>query len=128
MSDFKEKRATPRYRKRFPGAIKISTGSRSCVADLIDISSGGVGIEYYDMSRFLDVIPNDLVTIEFLVKSTDIADPDARDILRTLEDLCLGSGSASEDIGTRKSENMTMRARVVWIYLNRLGLQFLPSG
>ena len=128
MSDFKEKRATPRYRKRFPGAIKISTGSRSCVADLIDISSGGVGIEYYDMSRFLDVIPNDLVTIEFLVKSKDIADPDARDILRTLEDRWLGSCSVSEDIGTRKSENMTMRARVVWIYLNRLGLQFLPSG
>ena len=128
MSDFKEKRATPRYRKRFPGAIKISTGSRSCVADLIDISSGGVGIEYYDMSRFLDVIPNDLVTIEFLVKSTDIADPDARDILRTLEDRWLVSCSVSEDIGTRKSENMAMRARVVWIYLNRLGLQFLPSG
>ena len=128
MSDLKEKRATPRYRKRFPGAIKISTGSRSCVADLIDISSGGVGIEYYDMSRFLDVIPNDLVTIEFLVKSTDIADPDARDILRTLEDRWLVSCSVSEDIGTRKSENMAMRARVVWIYLNRLGLQFLPSG
>jgi hypothetical protein len=128
MSDFKEKRATPRYRKRFPGAIKISTGSRSCVADLVDIGSGGVGIEYYDMSRFLDVIPNDLVTIEFLVKSEDIADPDARDILRTLEDRWLGSCSVSEDIGTRKSENMTMRARVVWIYLNRLGLQFLPSG
>jgi hypothetical protein len=128
MSDFKEKRATPRYRKRFPGAIKISTGSHSCVADLIDVSSGGVGIEYYDMSRFLDVIPNDLVTIEFLVKSKDITDPEARDILRTLEDRWLGSCSVSEDIGTRKSENMTMRARVVWIYLNRLGLQFLPSG
>jgi hypothetical protein len=98
------------------------------VADLVDIGSGGVGIEYYDMSRFLDVIPNDLVTIEFLVKSEDIADPEARDILRTLEDRWLGSCSVSEDIGTRKSENMTMRARVVWIYLNRLGLQFLPSG
>ena len=45
------------------------------------------------MSRFLDVIPNDLVTIEFLVKSTDIADPDARDIIRTLEDRLLGSSS-----------------------------------
>ena len=126
MSDFKEKRATQRYRKRFPGAIKIWAGSRSCVADLIDISSGGVGIEYYDMSRFLDVIPNDLVTIEFLVKSTDIADPDAKDIIRMLEDRLLGSSSASEDIGAQRSENMTMRARVVWIYLNRLGLQFLP--
>jgi hypothetical protein len=126
MSDLKEKRATQRYRKRFPGAIKISTGSRSCVADLRDIGSGGVGIEYYDMSRFLDVIPNDLVTIEFILKSKDITDPEARDILRTLEERWLGSCSASEDIGTRKSENMTMRARIVWIYLNRLGLQFLP--
>ena len=128
MSDFKEKRATPRYRKRFPGAIKISTGSRSCVADLIDIGSGGVGIEYYDMLRFLDVIPNDLVTIEFILKSQDITDPEARDTLRTLEDRWLGAGSGSEDIGVQRSENMTMRARVVWIYLNRLGLQFLPSG
>ena len=128
MSDFKEKRATPRYRKRFPGAIKISTGSRSCVADLIDIGSGGVGIEYYDMLRFLDVIPNDLVTIEFILKSQDITDPEARDILRTLEERWLGAGSGSEDIGVQRSENMTMRARVVWIYLNRLGLQFLPSG
>ena len=128
MSDFKEKRATPRYRKRFPGAIKISTGSHSCVADLIDVSSGGVGIEYYDMSRFLDVIPNDLVTIEFILKSQDITDPEARDILRTLEERWLGAGSGSEDIGVQRSENMTMRARVVWIYLNRLGLQFLPSG
>ncbi len=128
MSDLKEKRATPRYRKRFPGAIKISTGSRSCVADLIDISSGGVGIEYYDMSRFLDVIPNDLVTIEFLVKSTDIADPEARDIIRMLEDRLLGSSETSGDTEALKSENVIMRARVVWIYLNRLGLQFLPSG
>ena len=126
MSDFKEKRATPRYRKRFPGAIKISTGSHSCVADLIDIGSGGVGIEYYDMSRFLDVIPNDLVTIEFLVKSKDIGDPDARDTIRMLEDRYFGPRGTSGDTEALKSEKMSMRARVVWIYLNRLGLQFLP--
>ncbi len=128
MSDFEEKRATQRYRKRFPGAIKISTGSRSCVADVVDICSGGVGIEYYDMSRFLDVIPNDLVTIEFLVKSTDIVDPDARDTIRMLENRHLGSSETSGDTEERRSENVIMRARVVWIYLNRLGLQFLPSG
>jgi hypothetical protein len=128
MSDFEERRSAQRYRKRFPGAIKLSSGSRSCLADLVDVSSGGIGIEYFDMSRFLDVMPNDVVTIEFLLKSQDIPDPEARDTIRMLEDRLLGPGETSGDASERRSENnMSMRARVAWIYLNRLGLQFLPS-
>ena len=125
MAGFEERRLSHRYSIRIPDAVRIDTDSGSCVADLIDICERGMGVEYFDLLNFLELTPNDVVKVEFLANIDDIVEPEVRKILKVLETHWIGSleGSSSEE--KRDELKMTIPAKVVWVHLNRLGVQFL---
>ena len=49
MTDNHDARKYPRIRVRVPNSLRIKVKDGDCLADLLDISQGGVGAEFFDL-------------------------------------------------------------------------------
>ncbi len=123
-SDFEKLRNHPRHKIRIPNALRVISPDGECVADLLDVSVNGVGIEYFDMLNSLSLKPGDTVEIEFLVSPNEFNSPTVSEIIRKriIED---NPDLFHEDFetGIRELGHIRFRARVAWTYLNRLGFE-----
>lgn len=112
---------------RVPNALRVISPEGECVADLLDVSMSGIGIEYFDMLNSLFLNPGDIVDIEFLVSPNELNSHEVSELLKmkmleqnpVLTDFDFEAGM--EELG-----NLRFTARVVWTYLNRLGFEFIP--
>lgn len=125
-SDFSEKRTYPRFRLRVPNALRIISSDGECVADLLDVSMSGIGIEYFDMLNALTLSEGDIVEVEFLVTPDEIKSKEVSELLKmkmmeqnpVLTELDFEAGM--EELG-----HLRFTARVAWTYLNRLGFELI---
>lgn len=127
-SDFDEKRSYPRFRMRVPNALRVISSDGECVADLLDVSMSGIGIEYFDMLNALSLAEGDVVEVEFLVTPDEINSREVSELLKmkmmeqnpVLTELDFEAGM--EELG-----HLRFRARVAWTYLNRLGFELITQ-
>lgn len=125
--NYEEKRSYPRFRMRVPNALRVIAPNGDCVADLLDVSMSGIGIEYFDMFNSLFLNPGDIVDIEFLVAPNELNSPEVSELLKMK---MMEQNPVLTDFdfeaGIKELGNLRFTARVAWTYLNRLGFEFIP--
>ncbi len=125
FNNYEEKRSYPRFVMRVPNALRIISPDGDCVADLLDVSMSGLGIEYFDMLNSLFLNPGDIVEIEFLISPADLSSPEVAELLKMK--LMEQNPVLTEfdfEAGMEELRNVRFTARVAWTYLNRLGFEF----
>lgn len=124
MSEARDARRHPRIRVRVPNSLRIRVKEGDCLADLLDISQSGVGVEFFDLFDVLIFSEGDVVKLEFLLKPEHVGEKTASDILKSIQKNKGESGN--QTAGTEESrEAFEVDAKIVWTYLNRLGLEFV---
>ena len=124
MSDARDARRHPRIRVRVPNSLRIRVKEGDCLADLLDISQSGVGVEFFDLFDVLIFSEGDVVKLEFMLKPEHVGEKTASDILKSIQKHKGDSKEeAEEPEGSR--EAFEVDAKIVWTYLNRLGLEFV---
>ena len=124
MSDARDARRHPRIRVRVPNSLRIRVKEGDCLADLLDISQSGVGVEFFDLFDVLIFSEGDVVKLEFMLKPEHIGEKTASDILKSIQKHKEDSKEeAEEPEGSR--DGFEVEAKIVWTYLNRLGLEFV---
>jgi len=124
MSDARDARRHPRIRVRVPNSLRIRVKEGDCLADLLDISQSGVGVEFFDLFDVLIFSEGDVVKLEFMLKPEHIGEKTASDILKSIQKHKEDSKEeAEEPEGSR--DGFEVDAKIVWTYLNRLGLEFV---
>jgi hypothetical protein len=124
MSDARDARRHPRIRVRVPNSLRIRVKEGDCLADLLDISQSGVGVEFFDLFDVLIFSEGDVVKLEFMLKPEHVGEKTASDILKSIQKHKGDSKEeAEEPEGSR--EGFEVDAKIVWTYLNRLGLEFV---
>jgi hypothetical protein len=120
MPEENKRRTSPRYRIYIPNAFRLITSDGECVADLLDVSSSGVGIAFSDFLCMLTPSPGSTVRLRPLVRMG-----------RELTQDATGTGQPGEmrdSMGASDREQAgEVEARVVWTYLNRMGLAFFDE-
>ncbi len=122
-SDFDEKRSYPRFRMRVPNALRIISSDGECVADLLDVSMSGIGIEYFDMLNALSLAEGDIVVTPDEINSKEVSELLKMKMMEqnpVLTDLDFEAGM--DELG-----HLRFRARVAWTYLNRLGFELITQ-
>ncbi|MDD3473925.1 MAG: PilZ domain-containing protein [Syntrophaceae bacterium] len=126
--NFDEKRSYPRFRMRVPNALRIVSSDGECVADLLDVSMSGSGIEHFDLIHSHSLNPGDVVSLEFLIFPSDINSPEVSQLIKTkLMELNPVLTDFDFQGGIKELQNLRFNARVAWIYLNRLGFEFIQT-
>ena len=124
MSEARDARRHPRIRVRVPNSLRIRVKEGDCLADLLDISQSGVGVEFFDLFDVLIFSEGDVVKLEFLLKPEHVGEKTASDILKSIQKNKGESGANTEEReGGRQA--FQVDAKIVWTYLNRLGLEFV---
>ena len=124
MSDARDARRHPRIRVRVPNSLRIRVKEGDCLADLLDISQSGVGVEFFDLFDVLIFSEGDVVKLEFMLKPEHVGEKTAADILKSIQKHKGDSKEEGEEPeGSR--EAFEVDAKIVWTYLNRLGLEFV---
>ncbi len=127
MSDNHDARKHPRIRIRVPNSLRIKVKDGECLADLLDISQGGVGAEVFDLFDVLIFTEGDVVKLQFLLKPEQVDNKNAKDVLDVVQkqqiaqENTIDAGDGSES----KEKAFETDAKVVWTYLNKLGLEFI---
>jgi hypothetical protein len=124
MAEARDARRHPRIRVRVPNSLRIRVKEGDCLADLLDISQSGVGVEFFDLFDVLIFSEGDVVKLEFMLKPEHVGEKTASDILKSIQK---HKGDSQEEAegpeGSR--EGFEVDAKIVWTYLNRLGLEFV---
>jgi hypothetical protein len=124
MSDARDARRHPRIRVRVPNSLRIRVKEGDCLADLLDISQSGVGVEFFDLFDVLIFSEGDVVKLEFMLKPEHVGEKTASEILKSIQKHKGDSKEeAEEPEGSR--DGFEVDAKIVWTYLNRLGLEFV---
>ena len=124
MSEARDARRHPRIRVRVPNSLRIRVKEGDCLADLLDISQSGVGVEFFDLFDVLIFSEGDVVKLEFMLKPEHVGEKTASDILKSIQKHKGDSKEeAEEPEGSR--DGFEVDAKIVWTYLNRLGLEFV---
>ncbi len=127
MPDNHDARKYPRIRVRVPNSLRIKVKDGDCLADLLDISQGGVGAEFFDLFDVLIFTEGDVVKLQFLLKPEQVDNKNAKDVLdmvqkqQIAQENTIDAGDGSES----KEKTIETDAKVVWTYLNKLGLEFV---
>ncbi len=127
MPDNHDARKYPRIRVRVPNSLRIKVKDGDCLADLLDISQGGVGAEFFDLFDVLIFTEGDVVKLQFLLKPEQVDNKNAKDVLdmvqkqQTTQENTIDAGDGSES----KKMIFETDAKIVWTYLNKLGLEFV---
>jgi hypothetical protein len=127
MPDNHDARKHPRIRVRVPNSLRIKVKDGDCLADLLDISQGGVGAEFFDLFDVLIFTEGDVVKLQFLLKPEQVDNKNAKDVLDMVQkqqisqENTIDAGDGSES----KEKTLESDAKVVWTYLNKLGLEFV---
>ena len=124
MPDSRDSRRHPRIRIRIPNSLCIKVQNGDCIADLLDISNSGVGTQFFDLFDVLIFTKGDVVKLEFLLKPEQVADKAVSKIINKLRMQKTSDKEATETAGSDK-EIFETDAKIVWTYLNRLGLEFI---
>lgn len=124
MPDSRDSRRHPRIRIRIPNSLCIKVQNGDCIADLLDISNSGVGTQFFDLFDVLIFTKGDVVKLEFLLKPEQVADKAVSKIINKLRKQKTSDKEATETAGSDK-EIFETDAKIVWTYLNRLGLEFI---
>jgi len=83
-----------------------------------------VGVEFFDLFDVLIFSEGDVVKLEFMLKPEHVGEKTASDILKSIQKHKEDSKEeAEEPEGSR--EAFEVDAKIVWTYLNRLGLEFV---
>ncbi|MCX5873488.1 MAG: PilZ domain-containing protein [Deltaproteobacteria bacterium] len=127
MADSRDSRRHPRIRVRVPNSLRIRVQDGDCLADLLDISQSGVGVEFFDLFDVLIFTEGDVVKLQFLLKPEQVADKSASEILEMIKGQKTTDEKGTETTETSGSgeEVFETDAKIVWTYLNRLGLEFV---
>ncbi len=124
MTEARDARRHPRIRVRVPNSLRIRVKEGDCLADLLDISQSGAGVEFFDLFDVLIFSEGDIVKLEFLLKPEHVGEKTATDILKSIQKNKGESKEESEDPEASR-EPFNVDAKIVWTYLNRLGLEFV---
>ncbi len=115
MSNTHERRREPRSKAHIPNAVRIITPEGECVADLLDVSSNGLGFGYYDFFCALNLNPGMIVKLKWMVN------PETG--------LCFKIAPAPPgDEGMQECIDPSleaMEAKVVWSHLNCVGVELV---
>ncbi len=128
MSETSDTRRHPRIRVRVPNSLRIRVKDGDCLADLLDISESGVGVEFFDLFDVLVFTEGDVVKLQFVLKPEELNDKNASNIIEMIRKQ---NKDASENISDKpetevsNQEDFETDAKIVWTYLNRLGLEFV---
>ncbi len=128
MPETRDGRRSPRIRVRVPNSLRIRVKDGDCLADLLDISERGVGVEFFDLFDAIVFTEGDVVKLQFVLKPEQVNDKSASNIIEMIRKQNKGK---SENIGDEPAtdvsnqENFETDAKIVWTYLNRLGLEFV---
>ena len=128
MPETRDGRRSPRIRVRVPNSLRIRVKDGDCLADLLDISERGVGVEFFDLFDAIVFTEGDVVKLQFVLKPEQVNDKSASNIIEKIRKQNRGT---SENIGDEPAtdvpnqENFETDAKIVWTYLNRLGLEFV---
>ncbi|MGA8830902.1 MAG: PilZ domain-containing protein [Desulfomonilaceae bacterium] len=128
MPETRDGRRSPRIRVRIPNSLRIRVKDGDCLADLLDISERGVGVEFFDLFDAIVFTEGDVVKLQFVLKPEQVNDKGASTIIETIRKQ---NQDKSENIGDEPAtgvpnqENFETDAKIVWTYLNRLGLEFV---
>ncbi len=128
MAETSETRKHPRIRVRVPNSLRIKVKDDDCLADLVDISQGGVGAEFFDLFDVLIFTEGDVVKLQFLLKPEQLNDKNASNIVDMIRKQNKDTSENIDDkpeTGVSNLENFETDAKIVWTYLNRLGLEFV---
>jgi len=127
MPDNHDARKYPRIRVRVPNSLRIKVKDGDCLADLLDISQGGVGAEFFDLFDVLIFTEGDVVKLQFLLKPEQVDNKNAKDVLDMVQKQQISSENTinTGDGSESKEKTLETDAKVVWTYLNKLGLEFV---
>lgn len=127
MEENNDARKYPRIRVRVPNSLRIRVKDGDCLADILDISQGGLGAEFFNLFDVLIFSEGDVVKLQFLLKPEQIDNENATEIL----DMVRRQGASLENKIEIKDgeefdqEKLEADAKIVWTNLNRLGLEFI---
>lgn len=129
MPSSSDTRKHPRITIRVPNSLRLKVQDEGFMADLLDISQGGVGAEYFDLLDALMFTDGDIVKLEFLLKPEQVNNKSASEILATVRGQKTTDEKGTETTKTLNSgeESFETDAKIVWTYLNRLGLEFIKA-
>ncbi|MGO8877960.1 MAG: PilZ domain-containing protein [Desulfomonilaceae bacterium] len=128
MPETRDGRRSPRIRVRVPNSLRIRVKDGDCLADLLDISERGVGVEFFDLFDAIVFTEGDVVKLQFVLKPEQVNDKSASNIIETIRKQNKGTSENIGDqpaAGVSNEENFETDAKIVWTYLNRLGLEFV---
>jgi len=127
MPDSRDSRRHPRIKIRIPNSLRLKVQAGDCIADLLDISNSGVGTQFFDLFDVLIFTKGDVVKLEFMLKPEQVADQAAIEILNMIRKQKADDKKATETTDTSGSDTEIFEtdAKIVWAYLNRLGLEFI---
>jgi len=129
MPDSRDSRRHPRIKIRVPNSLHIKVQTGDCLADILDISQSGVGVEFFDLFDLVIYKEGDVVKLEFQLKPEQVADQAAIEILNMIRKQKADDKKATETTDTSGSDTEIFEtdAKIVWAYLNRLGLEFIEA-
>ncbi|MGO8821726.1 MAG: PilZ domain-containing protein [Desulfomonilaceae bacterium] len=127
MPDNHDARKYPRIRVRVPNSLRIKVKDGDCLADLLDISQGGVGAEFFDLFDVLIFAEGDVVKLQFLLKPEQVDNKNAKEVLDMVQKQQIAPENTIDAGDGSESKEMIFEtdAKVVWTYLNKLGLEFV---
>jgi hypothetical protein len=128
MPETHDGRRSPRIRVRVPNSLRIRVKDGDCLADLLDISERGVGVEFFDLFDAIVFTEGDVVKLQFVLKPEQVNDKNASNIIEMIRKQNKGTPENIGDepaAGVSNQENFETDAKIVWTYLNRLGLEFV---
>jgi len=127
MPDNHDARKYPRIRVRVPNSLRIKVKDGDCLADLLDISQGGVGAEFFDLFDVLIFTEGDVVKLQFLLKPEQVDNKNAKEVLDMVQKQQIAPENTTDagDGSESKEKTLETDAKVVWTYLNKLGLEFV---
>lgn len=128
MPETHDGRRSPRIRVRVPNSLRIRVKDGDCLADLLDISENGVGVEFFDLFDAIVFTEGDVVKLQFVLKPEQVNDKSASNIIETIRKQHTATSENIGDepaAGVSNQENFETDAKIVWTYLNRLGLEFV---
>ncbi|MCL5126044.1 MAG: PilZ domain-containing protein [Deltaproteobacteria bacterium] len=127
MEENNDARKYPRIRVRVPNSLRIRVKDGDCLADILDISQGGLGAEFFNLFDVLIFSEGDVVKLQFLLKPEQIDNENATEILDMVrrQRASLENKIEIKDGEEFDQEKLEADAKIVWTNLNRLGLEFI---
>ena len=127
MEENNDARKYPRIRVRVPNSLRIRVKDGDCLADILDISQGGLGAEFFNLFDVLIFSEGDVVKLQFLLKPEQIDNENATEILDMVrrQRASLENKIEIKDGEEFNQEKLEADAKIVWTNLNRLGLEFI---